>query len=69
MCERPALSKEIVTAAQKCLKIVCLYHDVQMGVMVIERVLQMELDGNRERMAGSFDWTNNLWKIILRKHP
>jgi hypothetical protein len=40
-----------------------------MGVMVIERVCQMELDGNRERMAGSFDWANNLWNISLGKYP
>jgi len=39
-----------------------------MGVMVIERVLQMELDGNCERMAGSFDWANNLWKISEIKY-
>jgi len=69
MCERPALSKEIVTAAYKYLEIVCSHHDVQMGVMVIERVCHMKLDGNRERMAGSFDRANNLWNIGLRKHP
>jgi len=37
--------------------------------MAIERVRQMKLDGNCERMACSFDWPNNLWKIILRKNP
>ena len=67
MVDRPALRQEILAAAKKCRQIIRSHDDVQMRIILSERVCRMEFDSNCKRIAGFFDWAHNLWNILLEK--